>query len=158
MMLRYFHIALFNLFLIDIASFDLHYFNFALCDIALFWYYTTILVWLYVMSHYLMLYYFNFPLFDNALVAIVLDPVSLVTVARLNVAVFWYCTIWCWFILILHFSMLHNVNNALVVVSLFNVTLFDLALFNVALFNIALFTVVLFNVALSKCTAIDVAL
>ena len=40
------------------------------------------------MSHYLILYYFNFPLFDNALVAIVLDPVSLVTVARLNVAVF----------------------------------------------------------------------
>ena len=149
MILRYFYIALFNLFLIDIAWFDLHYFNFALCDIALFSYYTTILVWLYVMSHYLMLYYFNVPLFDNGIVAVVLDPVSLVTVARLNVAVFWYCTIWCWFILILHFSTLPYVNNALVVVALFNFALFDPALFDVALFNVSLFTVALFNVAWS---------
>ena len=52
----------------------------------------------------------------------------------------------------------HYFNNALVVVALSNATLFDLALLDVALFNIVLFTVVLFNVALSKCTAIDVAL
>ena len=40
------------------------------------------------MFHYLMLYYFNFQLFDNVLVAIALVPVTLVIVARFNVAVF----------------------------------------------------------------------
>ena len=40
------------------------------------------------MFRYLTLYYFNVLLFDNALVAVAVVPVWLVTVARFNVAVF----------------------------------------------------------------------
>ena len=40
------------------------------------------------MFHYLILYYFNGRLFDNALVIVALVPVTLVIVAKFNVAVF----------------------------------------------------------------------
>ena len=48
------------------------------------------------MFHYLMWYYFNVQLFDNAVVRVVVVPVKLVIVARnvaFNVTVFYSCTI-----------------------------------------------------------------
>ena len=95
-----------------------------------------------------MLCYFNVRLFDNALVAVAIAPVTVVIVAQFDIAVFQYCTIWWWAALTLHYLMLHYFDDPLVVLALFDVALFYVVLLDVALCNVALFTVALFNVPL----------